>query len=160
VYAAWGGKNEPGQDQGPARAPRISECFRHQINTGTTGIIPILRIPSTPHRQRKSCQLRPGHDGNVSMSADRDIAKSEYVTDLYTVTTEVIDLDIVVFVGPFDRLSASDSVCSAITGPDLSICSSTPESAPFYSCVLTTCSRLDGFTTHVPPRTVPQSRLK
>ena len=40
----------------------------------------------------KSCQLRPGHDGNVSMSAGRHIAKkSEYVTDLYTVTTEVID---------------------------------------------------------------------
>lgn len=40
--------------------------------------------------------------GNVSMSADGDIAKSEYVTDLYTVTTELIDQGIVAFVGSFD----------------------------------------------------------
>ena len=42
------------------------------------------------HRQRKPCQLRKGHVGNVSMTVGRDIAKFEYVTDLYTVTTEVI----------------------------------------------------------------------
>jgi hypothetical protein len=69
-----------GKRPGPARAsrgfqaPQTSFPIFHQRYSDYTG---------------KSCQqLRPGHDENVPMSAGRDIANSEYVTELYTVTTD------------------------------------------------------------------------
>jgi len=59
------------------------------------------------------------------MSTGTDMANHEYVTDLYTPTTEVIAQD---FVGSRLTLGlGSDSVCSVILGPHLSLCSSTPD---------------------------------
>ncbi len=67
--------------------PGITGFHRGRHNSQSANSINTI---SAFHKQRRSFQLRPDHDGNVSMSAGRDIAKSEYVTYLYTVTTEVI----------------------------------------------------------------------